>query len=78
MPFFDFSAPAESSIVKPRFWFYWVIAGPLTVITLIMYGIYVVRSESKRREEEQRVSEKAAPMQLYKTLKPIANLLTRV
>jgi hypothetical protein len=59
MPFFDFSAPTESSIVKPRFWFYWVLAAPLTITTLALYALYTFLRERTRRDDERKVKSTA-------------------
>ncbi|RYP66566.1 hypothetical protein DL771_007719 [Monosporascus sp. 5C6A] len=53
MPFFDFSADSDASVVSPRFWYYWAVAGPLTVSVLISYAAYVAWARHKLRDDDE-------------------------
>ena len=50
MAFFDFSPDSEDErtwAMSPKFWIYWVIAGPLTLITLCVWA-YIQRTDITR------------------------------
>jgi len=40
MPLFDWEASTSSSVVKTRFWIYWAVTVPATVIVLVLWRMW--------------------------------------
>jgi len=57
MPLFQWSAPFASDVINPRIWIFWVLAGPLTILTFTLFRTWIWfmrRRETKAREEAKR------------------------
>jgi hypothetical protein len=40
MPFFDWGAPTSSSVLRSRFWIYWIVTVPATAIVLVLWRMW--------------------------------------
>ena len=59
MPLFDWDAVGDGTVVSERFWVYWAVTVPLTVVTLVVWVFW-----TKRQARMHRVSEKRAREEL--------------
>jgi Mg2+ and Co2+ transporter CorA len=41
MDMFNWGAPKGSPVVSPRFWIYWVVTVPLTLVVLMIWSIWL-------------------------------------
>ncbi|KAH6720635.1 hypothetical protein BKA61DRAFT_652037 [Leptodontidium sp. MPI-SDFR-AT-0119] len=55
VPLFDWDANSWSGVAKPRFWFYWAITVPLTLITLAIWMVWE-KAFNRRSEELDRLA----------------------
>jgi hypothetical protein len=51
MDMFNWRAPKGSSVVSPRFWIYWVVTVPLTLVVLTIWSIWL---QKHHKHETQR------------------------
>jgi hypothetical protein len=58
MPLFNWNASAHESVYNPRFWRYWTVTIPLTVLVFLLWGVWVRWSMAlhKKQDVEARVS----------------------
>jgi len=47
MPLFDWSATSASTIMTGRFWVYWAMTIPLTLVTMIIVSVWIVLQTRK-------------------------------
>jgi len=41
MPLFNWNAPTATGVVGNHFWVYWAVTGPLTLVTMVLVGIWI-------------------------------------
>jgi hypothetical protein len=51
MDIFNWGAPKDSPVVSPRFWLYWVVTVPLTLVVLMIWSIWL---QKHHKHETQR------------------------
>lgn len=58
MPLFNWDAETWNNVVKARFWIYWAVAIPLTIVTLAIWSFWQRRRDRKniKLDEEARQS----------------------
>lgn len=52
MPFFRLDAPTTSEIVGDRFWIYWAVTGPLTILTMTIVGYWIMSRAQKTLDDK--------------------------
>lgn len=52
MPLFDWSAPHGSEVVNSRFWIYWVVTVPGTLIVLGVWRVWWIFEQWKQAREQ--------------------------
>ncbi|KAI9679525.1 MAG: hypothetical protein M1817_005547 [Caeruleum heppii] len=57
MPLFDWKAAPGSPVVSPRLWLYWAITGPLTILVLVIYGLWTKLGIVQHAREIERVQD---------------------
>lgn len=66
MPMFNWQAgvtdQASAHVVNPRFWIYWAVTGPLTLVFIAIWRIYAALPKGSREEgvEEELYGSKAS------------------
>ena len=45
MPLFDWNSPASSSILSSKFWIYWAVTIPTTILVLVVWRFWYVFDE---------------------------------
>ena len=58
MPLFDWQS---SNVVTERFWIYWAVTIPLTIVVLVAWTIFLLWSSMVRRKEDE-AAEKQDPL----------------
>lgn len=71
MPLFDWSATSSSEIITDHFWIYWATTLPLTLLTMLFIGLWVV-FQSRR---DEKAAEKAENT-IVAGVSDVASLLT--
>lgn len=52
MPFFTWNPGQSGALVDPNFWIYWVIVIPLTIVTLLVWWLWIRRQTLLRKTRE--------------------------
>ena len=52
MPLFDWDAEHGASVFSGRFWIYWVITVPLTILVMILWVIWIRRKSLRHARED--------------------------
>lgn len=52
MPLFNWDADVQASVMKNRFWVYWAVAFPATLLVLGSYRVWWVTQEWEQRKED--------------------------
>ncbi|KAF8850097.1 hypothetical protein BDZ45DRAFT_603309 [Acephala macrosclerotiorum] len=75
--FFDFqNAPNLSSVVSPRFWIYWVVAVPITLIIVSMWYIWERKRARMFELEEAQLGGNSDELPYSSTLPPLRQART--
>ncbi|KAI9838488.1 MAG: hypothetical protein M1838_004562 [Thelocarpon superellum] len=53
MPLFDWDAGPGEPVATARFWIYWAVTGPLTIVTLIIWLLWLRREVARNRQEDE-------------------------
>lgn len=57
MPLFQWDAASDGMVVSKRFWVYWAVTIPLTVLTLVVWVLWTRRQAKVHRVSEERARE---------------------
>jgi len=60
MPLFNWDASHNSSVVKGRFWIYWAVSIPLTLVTIISWLSWTHRQTLLHRAQDRKDRQKFA------------------
>lgn len=52
MPLFQWDVDAPSSIVSNRFWIYWAVTVPLTILTVVSWFLWTRMMSSRHRMQD--------------------------
>jgi len=58
MPLFNWDADRNSAILKGRFWIYWAVSIPLTLVTIIIWLSWTHRQTLLHRAQDRKDREK--------------------
>jgi hypothetical protein len=61
MPLFNWSASTTSEIITNRFWIYGAVAGPLTIVTMMIVGYWILSRTQKNLDEKDPTSNGPRP-----------------
>lgn len=49
---FNWQADSGITVVSPRFWIYWAITLPLTIVVVLVWFIWIQRKDARHRRED--------------------------
>ncbi|MCJ1243175.1 hypothetical protein MMC30_000372 [Trapelia coarctata] len=52
MPMFNWQADSTTAVVSPRFWVYWAITAPLTIVVVLIWFIWIALKDARHRRED--------------------------
>ncbi len=54
MPFFNWSASTISSAMNERFWIYWAVTGPLTLVVMgVVIAFAIIKGRQKKDDRKK-------------------------
>ena len=57
MPLFEWDAVDDGTVVSKRFWIYWAVTVPLTILTLVVWVLWTSRQARVHKVSEKRARE---------------------
>ena len=61
MPLFNWQADTGDLVVSTRFWVYWAISIPLTVVVVLLWIIWIRMTDRRRRKEDEERAQASDP-----------------
>ena len=61
MPLFDWQAARGSPVVTHRFWIYWAITIPLTIVVVAIWFVWIAMKASRHAREDKAAGIGAQP-----------------
>jgi len=52
MPIFNWQADSGTTVVSHRFWIYWAITVPLTIVVVLVWFIWIQRKDARHQRED--------------------------
>ena len=52
MPMFNWQADSGTAVVSPRFWVYWAITAPLTILVVLVWFIWIAFKDARHKRED--------------------------